>query len=80
MGEEKLVDNISTQEKGLLPEGWKQQDGAEILLHPEGRDCDGSTTPGPTLLDRESSYDEEETEEKLRQQEVLLRKKNSGGE
>ena len=31
--------------EGLLPEGWKQQHGAEVLLHPEGRDSvDGMQT------------------------------------
>ena len=30
----KLSDRIG--EKGLLPEGWNQQDGGEVLLHPEG--------------------------------------------
>ena len=24
------------KKEGLLPEGWKQQDGAEVLLHLEG--------------------------------------------
>ena len=39
--EEKLADKISKdqreiKEESLLPEGWKQQDGAEVLLHLEG--------------------------------------------
>ena len=53
---EKLADRIGRErrEESLLPEEWKQQDGAEILLHPEGRDF--GLTPieeartGPTLL------------------------------
>ena len=31
--------NNKKDEEGLLPDGWKQQAGAEDLLHPEGRDC-----------------------------------------
>ena len=32
------------KDESLPPEGWRQQDGAEVLLHPEGRDRgDGRT-------------------------------------
>ena len=60
--EEKLADRIGKTrrengEESLLPEGWKQQVGAEDLLHPEGRDCSrpiliGLARSDPTLLDR----------------------------
>ena len=48
-------DQTERSEEILLPDGWKQQGGAEALLHPEGRECPGPTPigvarPGPTLL------------------------------
>ena len=37
-------------EENLLPDGWKQQDGAEVLLHTEGRDdVDGTRDRQPNL-------------------------------
>ena len=46
LGEDKLTDKIRKGEESLLPEVLKQQDGDEILLHPEGRDNNGPSPIG----------------------------------
>ena len=62
------------KKESLLPDGWSQQEGDEDPLHPQGRDCDGTSRigvarTGPTMLG------EIEKEDKLIPDEDRVRRK-----
>ena len=61
-------DEKERSEETQLPDGWKQQGGAEALLHPEGREYQGPipigvARPGPTMLGEDKLADNISTQE-----------------